>query len=179
MSNNKPKRNNKRSRDSFNASGVTSFNTSSASATRARKVGRNHPGFAYFEREMHPVLKRLNKLYNFPSWAMDPKHAKTDRRLMLRKVQGFLMDIGDHVVRTFVAERHAEAWEYVAEKSEAKLRGPVLRRLYDDIVARNQKEAAGDKEEDEGDSVVALHRNVDDQNEVGSQKIVGDSTSSR
>ena len=75
---------------------------------------------------------------------MNPKHAEIDRSLMLRKVQGYLVEIGDHVVRTFGAERHAEAWEYVAEKAEAKLRGPVLRQLYNDIVARNQN---GDREE--------------------------------
>ena len=146
MSNNK--RNNKRSRGSFAAAGTSSTTSSSSAPSRARKVGRGHPGYAYFEREMHPVLKPLNKLYNFPSWAMNPKHAETDRSLMLRKVQGYLVEIGDHVARTFGAERHAEAWEYVAEKAEAKLRGPVLRRLYGDIVARNLQEAAGGEGED-------------------------------
>ena len=84
MSNNK--RNNKRSRGSFAAAGTSSTTSSSSAPSRARKVGRGHPGYAYFEREMHPVLKPLNKLYNFPSWAMNPKHAETDRSLMLRKV---------------------------------------------------------------------------------------------
>jgi len=143
----KNKRKNKRTRGSSTAAAAASSTTSSAS--RSRKVGRSHPGYAYFEREMHPVLKPLNKLYNFPSWAMNPKHAEIDRSLMLRKVQGYLVEIGDHVARTFGAERHAEAWEYVAEKAEAKLRGPVLRRLYGDIVARNQKEAAGGKGEED------------------------------
>ena len=136
---------NKRSRGSAGAAAAAYSSTSSAS--RARKVGRSHPGYAYFEREMHPVLKPLNKLYNFPSWAMNPKHAEIDRSLMLRKVQVYLVEIGDHVVRTFSEERHAEAWEYVAEKAETRLRGPVLRRLYDDIVGGNQNGAV-DEEED-------------------------------
>ena len=91
----------------------------------------------YFDREMQPILKTLNKLYNFPSWAMNPKHANTDRNLILAKVQKYLVDIGNFVVTKFPSNRHAEAWEYVAEKAQSKLRGPVLWRLYSDIVARD------------------------------------------
>ena len=50
-----------------------------------------------------------------------------------------------------------EAWEYVAEKAETKLRGPVLRRLYDDIVAQSgeqgdQPVAEASKDHEEKDS---------------------------
>ena len=128
-----------------------------SSSERARKARRGHPGFAYFEQKMLPVLKQLNKLYNFPSWAMNPKHAEIDRSLMLRKVQGYLVEIGDHLTRTFDVGRRAEAWEYVAEKAETKLRGPVLRRLYDDIVAQSgeqgdQPVAEVSKDHEEKDS---------------------------
>lgn len=64
---------------------------------------------------------------------------------MLAKVQKYLVDIGDFVVSTFESGRHAEAWEFIAEKTQSKLRGPVLWRLYMDICARDKAFATGDK----------------------------------
>ena len=89
-------------------------------------------GAASVRASLVSIEPTLSKIKGLVPWALAHRNKEAQ---VIKKVQRYLLLVGDHITQNIATEERAAAWAYAAERAECRINAICLSKLYADIKA--------------------------------------------